>query len=120
MISAMVDESASAAGGPVNTPESFLLKPGEEIRPADPGAPGSRQFMARVAAGRHPGVVSLMRHLSYAHLPENLRAIVEPFGHLARVLLDTLPDSPELTEALRKLVEAKDCATRARVDTLDV
>jgi hypothetical protein len=32
------------------------------------------------------------------------------FGDLARILVDILPDDPELTTALRKLRESKDCA----------
>lgn len=82
--------------------------------------PGSRQFMDRVAAGRHPGTVSLMRYFAHAHLSDQLAAVSEPFAHLARTLLDILPDSAELTTALRKLIEAKDCAVRARVDQLNV
>lgn len=77
--------------------------------------------MAAMAAGRHPGVVSLVRHLSYSHLPVKLQMISKPFADLARVLLDELRyDSPEFTVALRRLVEAKDCAVRARADELDV
>ena len=90
-----------------------------DTKASAPGEPGSRQFMQHVAAGRHPGTVSLMRYFVHAHLPEPLRAVSEPFGHLARTLLDMLPDSAELTTALRKLVEAKDCAVRAAGDRLD-
>lgn len=103
-----------------NTPEPFVLRPGERAGlPVEPGEPGSRQYMQRVAAGRHPGTVAIMRYFSYAHLPEQLSAIVEPFAHLARVLIGAMPDSAELTTALRKLIESKDCAVRARVDQLD-
>jgi len=38
------------------------------------------------------------------------------FTEMASGLVDALPDSPELTVCLRKLLEAKDCAVRALVD----
>lgn len=108
------------SGGIVGTPEPFTLRPGERVHPVEAGEPGSRRFMAWTAVGRHPGTVALMRHLSFAHLPENLRVIVEPFAMTARVMLGAIEtDSPELTTMLRKLIEAKDCAVRARVDQLD-
>ncbi|WP_435601804.1 hypothetical protein [Streptomyces sp. YPW6] len=34
----------------------------------------------------------------------------KPFHDLAETILDRLPDDPELSAALRKLREAKDCA----------
>ena len=48
----------------------------------------------------------------YKHLPEHLQKVSKPFGILAAELSD-LPDNPEKTTALRKLLEAKDCAVRA-------
>ena len=39
------------------------------------------------------------------------------FGDLAIKLVDTLPRNPERTVALRKLLEAKDAAVRARIYT---
>lgn len=36
-----------------------------------------------------------------------------PFADLAKHIVDTLPRNPERTVALRKLLEAKDCAIRA-------
>lgn len=36
-----------------------------------------------------------------------------PFCELAKVIDGTLPDNPEKTTAIRKLLEAKDCAVRA-------
>jgi hypothetical protein len=54
-----------------------------------------------------------MQFFAYAHLPERLQAISKPFGDLAQTMEDTLPGNPEKTVALRKLLEAKDCAVRA-------
>jgi hypothetical protein len=42
-----------------------------------------------------------------------LREASRPFGHLARLIVTTVPRNPERTVALRKLLEAKDCAVRA-------
>jgi hypothetical protein len=47
------------------------------------------------------------------HLPEALRAVSRPFGVLAKQIVENLPRNPERTVALRKLLEAKDCAVRA-------
>ena len=57
----------------------------------------------------------LMQFFAYAHLPENLQEISKPFGDLAALIVEKLPRNPERTTALRKLLEAKDCAVRARL-----
>jgi hypothetical protein len=56
---------------------------------------------------------SLLQFFAYAHLPSHLQTVSMPFGELADQLAKTLPDNPEKTVALRKLLEAKDCAVRA-------
>ncbi len=55
----------------------------------------------------------ITRFFHYAHLPPQLQAKSEPFCKLAKHLVDTLPRNAERTAALRKLLEAKDCAVRA-------
>lgn len=60
-----------------------------------------------------PPVESLMQFFSYEHLPERLQAVSKPFCVLAEQIEFTLPPNPERTMALRKLLEAKDCAVRA-------
>lgn len=52
---------------------------------------------------------------AHAHLPPHLAEVSKPFADLARTILDTLPRNPERTVALRKLLEAKDAAVRARL-----
>lgn len=54
----------------------------------------------------------LLQFFSYSHLPENLQAISKPFCDLANSIVEILPSNPERTVALRKLLEAKDCAVR--------
>lgn len=57
----------------------------------------------------------LLQFFKYDHLPANLQAISKPFGDLAQQIVDTLPQNQERTVALRKLLEAKDCAVRAQL-----
>jgi len=59
----------------------------------------------------------LRQFFEYAHLPDRLKAVSEPFSKLAENVDDLLPDNPEKTASLRKLLEAKDCAVRALIFT---
>jgi uncharacterized protein YcaQ len=68
-----------------------------------------------VWSNRHPSVRHFEPLFAYDHLPPHLREVSQQFGELAERLLVLLPDdSPEVSAGLRKLVEAKDCAVRAR------
>ncbi len=55
----------------------------------------------------------LIQFFKYDHLPEYLQVVSKPFGELADKIVSLLPKNPERTTALRKLLEAKDCAVRA-------
>ncbi len=55
----------------------------------------------------------MLQFFAYDHLPSRLRDVSRPFGELADLIVATLPANPERTVALRKLLEAKDCAVRA-------
>lgn len=57
----------------------------------------------------------LLQFFGYAHLPEKMQAISKPFHELAHSIANMLPENQELTMALRKLLEAKDCAVRASI-----
>jgi hypothetical protein len=57
----------------------------------------------------------LLQFFTYKHLPEELQVISKEFALLAGFIVETLPQNPERTVALRKLLEAKDCAVRARL-----
>ena len=72
--------------------------------------------MATDLTGRHPGTLHLLRYFDTRHLPEDLAAVSTPVGDLARAMVERLPDGPELTTGLRKLLEAKDCLVRAALD----
>ncbi len=54
-----------------------------------------------------------MQFFSFKHLPPHLQLISEPFGVLAEQICARRPHNPETTQALQKLLEAKDCAVRA-------
>lgn len=57
----------------------------------------------------------LLQFFVYEHLPPHLQEVSKPFGDLARQMAEELPKNPESTVALRKLLEAKDCAVRALI-----
>ena len=61
------------------------------------------------------GTEFLLQFFKYDHLPAHLQEISKPFGDLANQVVDTLPMNPERTTTLRKLLEAKDCAVRAKL-----
>ncbi len=56
---------------------------------------------------------NLIQFFDYDHLPDNLKGISKPFSDVAFFMLTTLPKNPESTVAMRKLLEAKDCAVRS-------
>ena len=57
----------------------------------------------------------ILQFFAYEHLPPHLRAVSAPFSNMAYRLVEDLPRNPERTVALRKLLEAKDAAVRARI-----
>lgn len=61
----------------------------------------------------------IMQHFDPGHLADGpLRDTFERFSRLAGGLDEDLPAGPEKSTALRKLLEAKDCAMRATVEQL--
>ena len=57
----------------------------------------------------------ILQYFEYGHLKPELQAFSRPFAALAHHLCAILPRNPERTVALRKLLEAKDCAVRAQL-----
>ena len=57
----------------------------------------------------------ILQFFAYAHLPEHLQAASKPFSDLATQLVTTLPRNAERSVALRKLLESKDAAVRAKL-----
>lgn len=61
-------------------------------------------------------VTEIARYFTTAHLPPQVRAVSQPVCDLAEQMVSHLPDSPELTAGLRRLLEAKDCFVRCALD----
>lgn len=55
------------------------------------------------------------KYFAYNHLPEHLQEISKPFAELLELMETKLPDCAEKSTMARKLLEAKDCAVRAKL-----
>lgn len=78
----------------------------EDLLAEEPGAEADIEQ----AAPEH-----IAQFFAWDHLPAHLATVSAFFGYLAEVITRTLPRNPERTVALRKLLESKDAAVRARV-----
>jgi len=56
---------------------------------------------------------TMTKFFEYDHLPERLQTVSKPVGELAKQFEESLPDGPEKSAGMRKLLEAKDCFVRA-------
>lgn len=57
----------------------------------------------------------MMKWFEYSHLPDFLQRMSKPFHQLAEAICADAAPGPERTVALRKLLEAKDAAVRAKL-----
>lgn len=57
----------------------------------------------------------ILQFFAYEHLPAHLAEVSKPFHDMAHNIVNTLPRNPERTIALRKLLESKDAAVRAKL-----
>lgn len=57
----------------------------------------------------------MMQFFEYEHLPGELQVVSNKFWQLADWIVTELPRNSERTVALRKLLESKDCAVRAKI-----
>jgi len=76
-------------------------------------AANAARLDANAAPTKSPS--QIMKHFAFAHLPEHLQAVSKPIGELAARMDEDLPDGPEKSAGLRKLLEAKDCFVRAKL-----
>lgn len=58
----------------------------------------------------------MMKWFEFAHLPPHLQAVSSKFFDVACSLVALVDPGPERTVALRKLLEAKDAAVRAKLN----
>jgi hypothetical protein len=57
----------------------------------------------------------ILKYFEFAHLPEHLQGVSGDVYGLAFSMEAQLPDGPEKSAGLRKLLEAKDCFVRAKL-----
>jgi len=57
-----------------------------------------------------------IQYFKYGHLPEKLQEVSKPVSDLAHLMEEKLPDGPEKSAGMRKLLEAKDCFVRSFLD----
>jgi hypothetical protein len=67
-------------------------------------------------AGERMNEERMMKWFEFADLPENLRVTASFFWDAACQLTATIDPGPERTTALRKLLESKDAAIRAKLN----
>lgn len=65
-----------------------------------------------MTADVHESIGHVLRYFKFEHLPPHLQEVSRRFAALAYEVATTT-GGPETTVALRKLLEAKDCAVRA-------
>lgn len=58
-----------------------------------------------------------IKFFTYTHLPARLQTVSRPMWLLADQMETMLPDGPEKSAGMRKLLEAKDCFVRAALET---
>lgn len=56
-----------------------------------------------------------MKFFEYAHLPKDLQEVSEEIYNIAKVMEAVLEDGPEKSAGMRKLLEAKDCFVRVKL-----
>lgn len=57
----------------------------------------------------------MLQFFAFEHLRPDLQVVSSQFAALAESIVHDLPRNPERTVALRKLLEAKDAAVRAKL-----
>lgn len=113
---AYIDDDGVAVVMCDGVPESLRIEtvrdPEDVLDEAFTGEVGAT---AMLAPARHPGVHHLLQFFGYRHLPRGPLAETSALFHnLAYTLVaDRRLNGPELTVALRKLLEAKDAAVRS-------
>ena len=57
----------------------------------------------------------VLQFFDYQHLPDYLAIVSAKFAELAEEIVAKVPRNAQRTQALNKLLEAKDCAVRAQL-----
>jgi hypothetical protein len=67
---------------------------------------------------RHPSTLEKAQWFAFEHLPRHLQPYSREVWHFAAYVIDSLPDGPQLTLGLQRLIEAKDCFVRQAVTAI--
>lgn len=59
---------------------------------------------------------SKLEFFRWEHLPPKLQPVSKACAELAQTMVDTLPDTDQGRLGMQKLIEAKDCFVRARLE----
>ena len=59
---------------------------------------------------------NMLKWFNYEHLPTQLKEVGVDFSVFAERLDDYIADGPEKQAGMRKLLEAKDCFVRAKIE----
>lgn len=71
-----------------------------------------------VPSGKHQQSKSdILKYFTYDHLPDALKEVSKPLSEIANMLDELLPNCAEKSAGMRKLLEAKDCFVRARMES---
>lgn len=62
-----------------------------------------------------PSAERMFKWFAFDHLPGHLQAVSKEFHKLAQTIIVVCEPGPERTVALRKLLESKDAAVRAKL-----
>jgi len=73
------------------------------------------ETLGELLTHRHQSVSDVARWFTFGHLEGTARLTSQEVCRTAVGMLLTIPDSAELTAALRKLLEAKDAFVRAAI-----
>ena len=61
-------------------------------------------------------MTTVSKYFTFSHLPEKQKQVSEPICDLAKQMEEMLPESPEKSAGMRKLLEAKDCFMRCSLE----
>jgi hypothetical protein len=92
-----------------------LYQPGDAITHADGGYAVWMDYQQQQAQPKPQGSTTA-KYFAFGHLPQHLQLVSKPLGELAELLEQLLPNGPEKSAGMRKLLEAKDCFVRAALD----
>ena len=87
----------------------------------EPMPPGEEMFKFHGHSGPCPNTPlqphdRMLKWFEFGHLPANLQLVSRPFCELAATIVVSVDPGPERTVSLRKLLEAKDAAVRAKIN----